>query len=92
MKHIAFAVCIAVAVSCSSPEAQPMPENVRAAIEHGRADAGKAIKAQPGSQEREQAILRIRANQQKINEAGDSAAADAYARAAEERLDSAGIL
>ena len=92
LKHIAIAVCSVAAVSCSSPEAQPMPENVRAAIEHGRADAGKAIEAQSGSQERERAILRIRSNQQKINEAGDSAAAAAYAHAAEERLDSAGIL
>lgn len=91
-KHIAIAGCLFAAASCSSPEAQTTPENVRAAIEHGRADADKAIEEQPNSQAREHAILRIRANEQKIKEAGDSAAAAAYARAAEERLDSAGIL
>lgn len=91
-RHIAIAACLFAAASCSSPEAVTTSESVRAAVEHGRADADKAIEAKSDSQERERAILQIRANEQKIKETGDSAAAAAYVRAAEERLDSAGIL
>lgn len=91
-KYIVIAACLVGAAACSKPAPAQLSESERQAIELGRADAGKAIDAAPGSQQRESAILHIRANQQKINESGDSAAAAAYARAAEERLDSAGIL
>lgn len=91
VKHIAIAACLFATVSCSSNDTQ-VSENERAAAEYGRADAEKAIQTDPGSMERERAILHIRANEQKIKETGDSAAAAAYAGAAEERLDSAGII
>lgn len=91
LKHIAIIICLTVAASCSSTETS-ISESEQAAAEHGRADADKAIEAKPHSKEREHAILHIRANEQKIKETGDSTAAAAYVRAAEERLDSAGIL
>lgn len=90
-KHIVIAGCLFAVASCSSNDAQ-ISESEYAAAEYGRADAEKAIQAEPGSMGRERAILHIRSNEQKIKETGDSAAAAAYARAAEERLDSAGIL
>lgn len=90
-KNIALAACLALAASCAPPETK-ISDNEQAAITHGRADAAKVIEAKPDSQERERAILHIRANEQIIKEAGDSAAAAAYVNAAEARLDSAGIL
>lgn len=92
IKHIAIAACVALA-ACSSPAPAPQQsESECQASEQGRADAAKAIEAAPGSMERERAILQIRANEQKIKESGDSAAAAAYIRAAEASLDSAAII
>lgn len=92
LKHIALTVCIAVAVSCAQQSPVEVSDPERAAAKHGRIDADKAIEAQAGSKQRERALLQIRAREQKIKETGDSAAATAYIRAAEARLDSAGII
>lgn len=61
------------------------------AIGRGRTDAGIAISAR-NQMEREKAILEIRAKEQRLRQAGDDAAADFYISAAEELLDSAGII
>lgn len=55
----------------------PHPNDILAA-DHARADAQRAIDAPEGSMEREGAILHIRAIQEAILSAGDTAAAIVY--------------
>lgn len=74
------------ACSDSKPDA-----NQAYAAQRGREDADKAVQARPGSMDREKALLHIRATEYKLMQATDSATAAAYKRAAQARLDSAGV-
>ncbi len=82
---------LAVLAGCGSREKQLYSPNEPMAIDEGIKAAERVVKAAPGM-EQEKAILAIRAKEQEIRQTGDSLAADAFASAAKEYLDSVGIL
>ncbi len=59
---------------------------LHAAVESGSAAAARVSLTRPGSMERENAILSIRARESEIRRAGFPSAADSFAAAAERRL------
>lgn len=92
-RFILFVVISIAAVGCGDKASEKeLKANEKLAIEHGRLDADKVIKAAPGSMARERAVLAIRAREQEILQLGDTAAAEAYINAAEQRLDSLDII
>lgn len=62
------------------------------AVAAGERDATQAADAAPGSMERQNLILAIRARQQRIADAGFTVAADSYGVAAERTLHLRGVL
>lgn len=83
----------ALTVACrhQQPE-RALSENEKYAIEKGHEAAERIIQMPKGSMQQEKAVLAARAQEQRIREAGDSAAAAAYAAAVEQKLDSAGVI
>lgn len=74
-------------ISCGNKDHKPTAEETMAA-EEGAAAAREVKATSPGSMQREKAILKIRATEEKILQSGDTLAARAYAKAAEAVLDS----
>lgn len=93
-RYLLLVGVVVAIVGCSGNKAaeKELKANEKLAIEQGRLDADKVINAAPGSMDREKAILAIRAREQEILEFGDTAAANAYINAAEQRLDSLNII
>lgn len=90
MRHpiiISLAVALCAAWSCGGETSEYSPE----AAKLGREAAEKVLSAPPGSMQRENLILAIKANSELIREAGDTIAAHAYEDAAYHVLDSAGV-
>ncbi len=79
----ALSVTLAMMCSCGSAPTAPTSPNVTLAATKGREAATEALSLPKGSMQQEKALLRIRATEHRIRTAGDSAAADAYAAAAE---------
>lgn len=81
---------LAVIAGCGSREKRLYSPNEPLARQEGIKAAERVEKTAPGM-EQEKAILAIRAKEQEIRQAGDSLAADAFASAAKEYLDSVGV-
>lgn len=89
MKKIFTAIVAAcILAACGSEAKNEVTANERLAADQGRMAAEEAMKQPAGSMQRQAAILKIRATQEKILQLGDTAAANAYASAAGEVLDS----
>lgn len=65
---------------------------VPTAIERGRADAQRALRAPAGSMERQKALLDIRAREYRLRRGGDSHVADDYLNAATDLLRTRGAI
>lgn len=91
MKKSTFIISLLAALSLSACSGRKPDADEAFAAQRGREDAAKAVKARPGSMDREKALLHIRATEHKILQLADSAAAHAYKHAAEAYLDSAGV-
>ncbi|MCC8119947.1 MAG: hypothetical protein LIP09_14550 [Bacteroidales bacterium] len=92
MKKYLICLALLATLACGSDGgSKRVSPNEPLAREEGAKAAERAIRTAPGM-EREKAILSIRAKEQEIRATGDSLAADAFAKAAQERLDSAGLL
>lgn len=93
MKYLVIFTFLIIAIACTDGDknSRKLTANELFAIEKGYEAADSVINSTPGMA-REKALLSIRATQQQIMTAGDTLAALAFARAAQERLDSAALL
>lgn len=90
---MAGAMAISVLWSCAGSAGGGHPShNDTLAAQHAHADAMRAIQAPAGSMQREGAILHIRATEEAILQAGDTAAAAVYVDSAATLLRQAGLI
>ncbi len=91
--RICFASLLLAAAACGGGGGifSSSSPNIEAAEARGREDARKAVEAPAASMQREHAVLEISSRRERLRATGDTAAASAYARAAEAVLDSAGV-
>ena len=87
-KYVLAIATLAALGACSKANKEASSANEQLAADQGHQAAMEATQQKPGSMEREKAILKIRATEEKILQTGDTAAARAYVGAAEAVLDS----
>ena len=90
MKYLSYTLSVviaAVSICCGESESKYSPDAARL----GREAAEAVLSAPAGSMQRENLILSIKANSERIRQSGDTIAARAYEDAAYHVLDSAGI-
>lgn len=86
MKYFAILIFSFIFLSCSDGAPDANEAELRAASAAGREAAEKALEFPEGSMQREGAIIRIRARETAIRDAGFPSCADSFAVAAERVL------
>ncbi|MCM1452501.1 MAG: hypothetical protein NC102_09585 [Clostridium sp.] len=93
MKRLPYILLLIICAACAAGQKEEAPTaNDIIAAKHAREDAARAISAPEGSMRREGAILHIKATQEAILKAGDTAAAAVYCDTAAAILRSAGLI
>ncbi len=92
MRRLPFLILLALVMSAScSCSSDVTSEYSPEAAKLGREAAEEVLSAPVGSMQRENLILAIKANSERIRQSGDSVAARSYEEAAYHVLDSAGV-
>lgn len=86
IKYIAIGIFPLIMLSCSAGAPDANEAELRVATAAGRDAAEKALEFPEGTMEREGAIIRIRARETAIRDAGFPSCADSFAVAAERVL------